>query len=102
MLKRLQSRWNVQSTRQVLVILLVFACTGFSVLFVKRPLYWLLGIPEAEFWWQRLLIFLLVTLPIYQALLLAWGWVFGQFAFFWAFEKRTAQRIASLFAKKRH
>ena len=39
---RLQVRWKVGSALQVVMILIVFACTGFTVLFIKRPLfeYW--------------------------------------------------------------
>ena len=35
-MQRLATRWGVSPSR-VLVILLVFACTGFTVLFLKRP-----------------------------------------------------------------
>ncbi|MFM8758658.1 MAG: DUF6787 family protein, partial [Methylophilaceae bacterium] len=38
-LDKLQTRWKVGSLFQVILILIVFACTGFTVLFLKRPLF---------------------------------------------------------------
>ncbi|MEQ8574205.1 MAG: prolipoprotein diacylglyceryl transferase, partial [Fulvivirga sp.] len=36
MLERLKKKWEV-STWQAIVILVVFACTGFTVMFLKEP-----------------------------------------------------------------
>jgi len=93
---RLMRRWNLTSLRQVYVVLLVFACTGFSVLFLKQPILELFGIERGGGFKHSLLYFVLV-LPLYQVILLAWGGVFGQFRFFWEFEKRMIKRI---FGKK--
>jgi hypothetical protein len=41
------------------------------------------------FWPVRVLI----VFPIYQVLLVAMGWVFGQFHFFWDFEKKMLSRF---------
>jgi len=91
-LDKLKKRWNLGSTAQVLVVLLVFACTGFSVFFLKRPLLtWIAG-PEGNTTLATVLYYILI-LPIYNVLLLAWGFVFGQFDFFWRFEKRFVERF---------
>ena len=95
--QKLQQRWQLKSSWQVLLVLLTFSCTGFSVLFLKEPLYALAGITEATPLWFRSLYYCLTVLPVYQVLLLAWGFLFGQFRFFWNFEKRLFQRIAKLF-----
>lgn len=95
---RLQVRWKVGSALQVVIILLVFACTGFTVLFIKRPLF--------EYWfsngdkpmWASTLYWILIF-PVYNMILLLYGFVFGQFHFFWEFEKRFFNRIISIFKK---
>lgn len=96
---KLQERWKVQSAFQVIIILLVFACTGFTVLFLKRPLfsYWF----EDGFrpLWASILYYILI-LPIYNVLLLFYGAILGQFRFFWDFEKRFFKRIFVTFKKK--
>ncbi|WP_027001016.1 DUF6787 family protein [Eisenibacter elegans] len=89
---RLQERWQVHSAWQVFIILLVFACTGFTVLWLKKPILGVL-LSDDVVGWQRNLIYTLVILPIYQVVLLAYGWLFGQFRFFWNFEKRMFARL---------
>ncbi|MDH4058287.1 MAG: hypothetical protein OEU76_05955, partial [Cyclobacteriaceae bacterium] len=41
-IEKLKKRWSLTSTWQVVVVLIVFACTGTTVLVIKRPLfeYW--------------------------------------------------------------
>ncbi|MFZ1331473.1 MAG: DUF6787 family protein [Flavobacteriales bacterium] len=89
--QRLGTRWGVSSGR-VLVILLVFACTGFTVLFLKQPIVAFFS-GEGD---QPLLFtiaYYILILPIYNVFLLIYGAIFGQFKFFWAFEKRFFSRI---------
>ena len=98
-LSRLQERWGVNSFFQVVLILIVFALTGFSVLYVKKWLLPFLGINSETALWIRIVASIFVILPIYQVLLLFYGTIFGQFTFFWAFEKRMFGRIAKIFMK---
>jgi hypothetical protein len=101
MIERLKQRWNVKNGIDVLIILVVFACTGFSILYVKRFLFDLAGLSDATPAWIRWAVNIIFILPLYQAVLLAWGWVWGKFDFFWEFEKRMFRRIGMLFSKKR-
>jgi hypothetical protein len=88
---RLAKRWGVSPSR-VLVILVVFACTGFTVLFLKRPLVaWAAGNGHAPAWFT--IAYYVLILPFYNLLLLVYGAVFGQFKFFWEFEKRFFSRL---------
>lgn len=98
--QKLKERWNVQSGWDVVIILLVFACTGFSILYLKRLIYGWVGLDADSAAWLRWLVALVVVLPLYQVVLLVWGWVFGKFSFFWAFEKRMMARLLGLFRKK--
>lgn len=95
---RLQAKWNLKSGWQVLIILVVFACTGFTVLLIKRPLLQLLTGAETDSILASVLYYIFI-LPIYNIVLLGYGFVFGQFDFFWAFEKRFFNRIVSMFRK---
>jgi len=96
-LQRLQQRWNMKNAWQVVVILFVFACTGFTVLWLKRPTLHLLFGDEIPRW--AMTVYYILILPIYNLILLFYGFVFGQFHFFLEFEKRSFRRIASLFKK---
>ena len=90
-LTKLEKRWKV-TTWQAVLILIVFACTGFSVLFLKQPLLSVFGPREERSIWLSILYYLFIF-PIYNVLLLFFGFLFGQFRFFWEFEKRFFRRI---------
>ena len=95
-IENLKNRWHLKNTWQVIIILIVFACTGTTVLFLKRPLFSLLFQDGEKHLWASITYYILI-LPIYNILLLAYGFVFGQFSFFWNFEKRFFRRIISKF-----
>ncbi|MBL7837727.1 MAG: prolipoprotein diacylglyceryl transferase [Bacteroidetes bacterium] len=95
MIDKLKDRWQVTSGFQVLVILIVFACTGYSIVFLKH----LLGIKSGTDITTRI-IFYIAVLPVYNILLLMYGFIFGQFKFFLNFEKRFFSRIVNIFRKK--
>jgi hypothetical protein len=95
---QLQTRWKVKSAFQVVIILIVFACTGFTVLFIKRPLFELWFSNGEKPLWASIL-YWIVILPVYNLFLLFYGFVFGQFRFFWDFEKRFFERMKSIIKK---
>ncbi len=90
-IQKLQHRWNVKSAGQVIVILIVFACTGFTVMFIK-PLIMDLFFEKGRSGWFSVLYWVLI-LPVYNMFLLFYGFIFGQFKFFWEFEKRFFGRM---------
>ncbi|HNK85686.1 MAG TPA: diacylglyceryl transferase, partial [Flavobacteriales bacterium] len=88
---RLAKRWGVSPSR-VTIILVVFACTGFTVVYLKRPLIDLVaGDGEKPLWFS--ILYYVLILPVYNVLLLVYGAILGQFRFFWEFEKRFLRRI---------
>ncbi|MCF8228467.1 MAG: hypothetical protein K9G58_13730 [Bacteroidales bacterium] len=99
-IERFKDKWDLKSTWQVVIILIVFACTGFSVLYLEAVVVRWLKIPEDLTWWLRAIVFIFLTLPLYNILLLLWGFVFGQFKWFWNYEKIFFRRIGKLFKKK--
>lgn len=99
--EKLKERWQLKSVWQVLVVLLVFACTGFTVLFIKKPIL-IFFAGEAGNSTQASVLYYILILPLYNVILLIYGFVFGQFEFFWTFEKRFFSRIANLFSRKKN
>ncbi len=101
-LNRLQSKWQLKSMSQVLLVLLVFACTGTTILFIKNPILSFFGIVRGEGQgFFNTLAYLLLVLPLYQILLLVYGFIFGQFRFFWEKEKKLVKRIGTVFTRKK-
>ncbi|MBN3520851.1 hypothetical protein JYB62_12655 [Algoriphagus lutimaris] len=98
-LQRLQTKWKLDSVFQVILVLVVFACTGFTILFIKAPILDFFGVEKGGF--VNTLLYLLLVLPLYQIFLLVYGFLFGQFNFFWEKEKQIFRRIGSLFSKKK-
>ena len=98
-LQRLQTKWKLDSLFQVVLVLVVFACTGFTILFIKNPILDFFGVEKGGF--VNTLLYLLLVLPLYQIFLLIYGFIFGQFRFFWEKEKQIFRRIGGLFSKRK-
>ena len=88
---KLRLRWGV-TTKQVFIILLVFALTGTTVAYLKFPIRSLI-FPDGGTPWYYYVLYYILILPVYNVLLLAYVALFGQFAFFWNFEKRFFNRM---------
>ncbi|MBN1821833.1 MAG: hypothetical protein JXR31_13570 [Prolixibacteraceae bacterium] len=99
MIDFLKKRWGITSGFQVIIILIVFAITGFSVMYIKDFLFNLLNITYNTSPWLRVPLYILIVLPAYQVILLTVGTLFGQFRFFWNFEKKLLNRFR--FKKKK-
>lgn len=94
-MRKLKERWNVTSNWQLAVIFIVFSVTGSSSVFLTRPLLSKLGIVKENFSQPIFyyVIRILLVFIAYQILLVIFGWLFGQFKFFWAFEKKMLRRL---------
>lgn len=91
-LTKLQNRWQLKNVRQVIVVLIVFACTGFTIKHLEKPVMgWVLGTEDYHFLFK--VVFYVFILPVYFTVLLFYGFIFGQFRFFWVFEKKMWRRM---------
>lgn len=94
LLKKLEKKWDVNYKWELIRIFIVFAITGTSSLFVGKPIIKLLGITKENLnivvYW---VLYIIIGLIFYQILLLCIGWLFGQFKFFWEFEKKMLRRM---------
>lgn len=99
MFEKLKKRWKVRDNWQFAVIFLVFAITGSTAAKITGPL--LKSVPAIAnlgiIWFNVVYVF--GTLIIYQFLLVFFGWLFGEFEFFWNFVKRILIRIGFRFLK---
>lgn len=101
-MEKLKERWNIDNNWDLTAIFIVFAINGSFAAWVAKPVTNLLGLdPEIIsgfiYWPLRVLL----IFPIYQLTLPIVGWVFGQFQFFWAFEKKFLSRLGLGFLFKK-
>ncbi|SDB39399.1 hypothetical protein SAMN03097699_1086 [Flavobacteriaceae bacterium MAR_2010_188] len=93
-LKILESRWKVDQKWELIRIFIVFALTGSSSMLVGRPIISLIGITKENLnIILYYILFIFVSLVFYQIILVFLGWAFGQFQFFWEFEKKMLRRF---------
>ncbi|RRQ48547.1 diacylglyceryl transferase [Maribacter algicola] len=98
-MQRLKQRWGIENNLQLIIIFFVFAITGSSSVYVAKPFLDLIGLQQENFpetWWSTIAYWtlrILLIFPFYQVLLVVYGWIFGQFKFFWTFEKKMLKRM---------
>ncbi len=93
-MKKLKEKWGITSNFQLIIILIVFSVTGSLAVWVAKPILELVGLDKSAvtpcvFWPIRIAI----IFPIYQVMIVFIGALFGQFKFFWAFEKKMLVRL---------
>ncbi len=89
-----KKRWNITSNWQVFVILVVFAITGSSAALLSKPILGFFGITkETTNLWLYYPLYIVLIFPVYQVLLVSFGWLFKQHTFFWAFEKKMLRSM---------
>lgn len=99
-LQRLQEKWKVRSVLQVCLILLTFTLTGTTVVLLRKTLFDVLGFTAETSFWLKTLAYLLFIFPAYQCLILVYGALLGQFAFFWEKEKKVGKAMYRLLVGK--
>ena len=92
--KKLEKKWILDYKWEMIRVFMVFAITGSSSLIVGKPIIKLIGITKENlnpilYWF----FYIIIGLIFYQILLVSFGWLFGQFKFFWEFEKKMLRRF---------
>jgi len=90
---QLKAKWGIESNLQIIAILVVFTLAGPSVVFIKSWYFNLLGFDDSTSMTTKTIAYLLFIFPAYQILLLLYGFLLGQFRFFWEKEKALARMI---------
>ena len=93
-MNKLKEKWGITSNFQIIIILVVFSITGSVAVWIVKPVFNLVGLDkEVVSPWLFWPIRIFIIFPIYQILIVIIGALFGQFKFFWAFEKKMLVRL---------
>ncbi len=92
-MNKLKQRWGIETNYQLTIIFIVFAITGSASAWLSKPFGLWMGITNEDLGHWFIPVRLLLIFPIYQVLLVTIGFLFGQFKFFWAFEKKMLKRM---------
>ncbi|MBP6625082.1 MAG: hypothetical protein KA198_07910 [Chitinophagaceae bacterium] len=92
MLEKLQQRWKVGGV-QLILILCVFAITGTLTAYLSRQIIFWVGLTPESPLWQRAAVRGGMLIFGYQFIILLVSIPFGQFKFFWNYEKKILRRL---------
>lgn len=85
--QRLKQKYGLKTTFELFIVMTVFSLAGMAIIWVRKPIFHLLGITDTTPFILKFLAWLAVVFPTYQLNLLVFGFLFGQFSFFWEREK---------------
>lgn len=92
-MKKLKQRWNIETNWQLTVVFIVFALTGSTAAKFAGPITEGIGLTSEMGWYIYWPIRILIIFPVYQVLLVSFGWIFGEYSFFWNFEKKMLRHM---------
>lgn len=84
----MKEKYKIQTTYEFWVIMTVFSLAGMAIVWVRKPLFHILGIGDHTPFIIKFLVWLAIVFPTYQINLLLFGFLLGQFPFFWEREKK--------------
>ena len=93
-MKKLKEKWNIQSNFQLVIIFIVFSITGALAVTIAKPILNMIGLDSNNTsLWIYVPLRIIIIFPLYQILIIVVGTIFGQFSFFWNFEKKMLKRF---------
>ncbi len=94
MLKKLVKKFKADSIKHLLLIFTIFALSGSGSLLISDPILVVLDLKNfVTFYPLYIFIRILIIIPIYQLMLIIIATIFGEFKYFWQFEKKFLQRL---------
>lgn len=93
MFKKLKDKWGIDNNFQFWLIFSIFGITGTSMLFIKPPLFGILGITSDIPIVLYVILYVLIITPVYFIVLLIIGSLLGQQKFFFNFVKKMFTRF---------
>ena len=94
MLKKIIDKFHARSFKHLIIIFLVFALSGSASLLMSSSILKLINLKELiNFYPFYLLVRIIFLIPIYQLVLIIIATVFGEFRYFWNFEKKFFKRL---------
>ena len=99
-LEKLKRKWGLKSLFQVVLVLIVFSLTGMTVVLIRPVIFSWFGFDGQTPFATKSITYILLIFPMYQILILVYGALLGQFAFFWEKEKKLYNTIKKPFQSK--
>jgi energy-coupling factor transporter transmembrane protein EcfT len=93
MFEKLKAKWKVNGT-QLFLILCTFAVTGTLTAWISRSITSWIGFTDQTHWGWKLLVRLIILIFGYQVIILIVSVFFGQFRFFWNYEKKILRWLS--------
>lgn len=100
-IQRMKKKYNLRSTFELWIIMAVFTLAGMAIVLTRKPIFHLLGITDTTPFILKFLAWLAVVFPTYQINLLVFGFLLGQFSFFWEKEKRLWRFLRRLILERK-
>ena len=94
MIEKLVNKFKANSIRHLFIISIIFAISGSGSLFISSPILIVLGLDKLiTFYPLYIFVRIILIIPIYQFILILIASLFGEFDYFWKFEKKFLQRL---------
>ena len=94
MLQKIIDKFHARSFKHLVIILLVFALSGSASLLMSSSILNAINLKELiNFYPLYLLVRIIFLIPIYQLVLIIIATLFGEFRYFWNFEKKFFKRL---------
>lgn len=94
MLRKLVKKFKADSIKHLLLIFTIFALSGSGSLLISDPILVALDLKNfVTSYPLYIFIRILIIIPIYQLMLIIIATIFGEFKYFWQFEKKFLQRL---------
>ena len=94
MLQKIIDKFHAKSFKHLIIIFLVFALSGSASLLMSSSILTALNLKELiNFYPLYILVRIILLIPIYQLVLIIIATVFGEFRYFWNFEKKFFKRL---------
>ena len=94
MLNKLVKKFQANSPKHLAIIFIVFALSGSSSLLISSPILSAINLKTLVTYYPLyIFIRVLIIIPIYQINLIIIATFFGEFNYFWKFEKKFLQRL---------
>ena len=94
MIQNLINKFNAKSKMHLLIIFIVFGLSGSFSLWISSPILAALDLKDLLDNYPLYILFrALIIIPIYQLILIVIATLFGEFEYFWKFEKKILKRI---------
>ena len=94
MIQNLINKFNAKSKGHLFVIFLVFGLSGSLSLWISSPILSALDLKDMLNNYSLYIFFrVLIIIPIYQLILIVIATLFGEFEYFWKYEKKFLKLI---------